>query len=270
MSEPGDWEPLSADELAQRPGERAAQSPAKQSPAKQSPVNPAPPKETAPAANPDGERLLQELKARIAQAPPSKSLIDEVMHREQRARRQQRAAGAEQLAGCKPVQSAVAVKDLPLDVDFDAGEHGRDAREDQAWFKDLPEDERKRLQEAWAQKRVKGDDDFAVQRRIRNRRTAAAIITFVAVLFAGSGQQWHATVGAGICCGIWWRHASPDRLRDPLIAFACLLVLHLLAWGVLRGDPPYMLWMDSVLVVALAAFVGFDGEIRRTGGFEAN
>ena len=258
MSEPGDWEPLSAEDLAQRPGERAAPTPAKPVPAKNAP----------PAPHPDAERMLQELKAKIAQAPPASSLIDDVLRREQRERLQQRAADAEQLADCKPVQSTVAVKDLPLDVEFDAGEHGRDAREDQEWFRALPEAERKRLQEVWAQKRIKPADDFALQRRIRNRRTVAALVTFAVTLFLGSGQQWHATVGAGICCSIWWRHVSPDRLRDPLLAFACLFVLHMLAWGVLRGDPPRMLWMDSTLVVGIAAFVGFDGEIRRTGGFD--
>src|SRR5580765_9057301 len=237
MSEPGDWEPLSAEDLAQRPGERAAQTPATPAPAKPAPVKNAP-----PAPNPDGERMLQELKARIAQAPssgrPSRSLIDDVLHREQRERLQQRAAGAEQLADCKPVQSTVAVKDLPLDVEFDAGEHGRDAREDQEWFRALPEAERKRLQEVWAKKRAKPADDFALQRRIRNRRTVAALVVFAVVLFLGSGEQWHATVGAGVCCSIWWRHVSPDRLRDPLLAFTCLFVLHMLAWAVMRGDAP--------------------------------
>jgi hypothetical protein len=256
MSEPGDWEALSAEEVAQHPGERAAPAAAKPAPEK-----------NGPAPNPDGERMLQELKARIEQAAPSRSLIGEVLHREQRERRQERAAGAEQLADCKPVQSTVAVQDLPLAVEFDGGEHGRDAREDQEWFRALPEAERKRLQETWARKRVKGAGDHPDQRRIRNRRTAAAIITFVVVLFVGSGQQWHATLGAGICCGIWWRHVAADRLRDPLLAFVCLFVLHMLAWGVVRGDPPRMLWMDAILVVAIASFVGFDGEIRRTGGF---
>src|SRR5262252_10795574 len=159
MSEPGDWEPLSAEDLAQRPGERPAPTPVKPAPAKSAP----------PAPHPDAERMLQELKAKIAQAPPASSLIDDVLRREQRERLQQRAADAEQLADCKPVQSTVAVKDLPLDVEFDAGEHGREAHEDQAWFRALPEAERKRLQEVWAQKRTKGADDHAVQRRIRNR-----------------------------------------------------------------------------------------------------
>jgi hypothetical protein len=259
MSEPGDWEPLSAEDLAQRPGERAAPAPAKPAPAKIAP----------PAPHPDAERMLQELKAKIAQAPPpSRGLIDDVLLREQRERLQQRAADSEQLAGCKPVQSTVAAKDLPLAVEFDAGEHGRDAREDQEWFRALPEAERKRLQQVWATKRTKGAGDHAVQRRFRNRRTAAALIVFLAVLFLGTGTQWHATVGAGICCGTWWRHVSPDRLRDPVIAFACLFVLHMLAWAVMRGAAPSGLYLDSVLVVGFAYVVGFDGEIRRTGGFD--
>jgi hypothetical protein len=122
---------------------------------------------------------------------------------------------------------------------------------------------------ALAQQRVQnGRDRKRLLGRARNRRFVAGVACSVATLLAGTGAQWHATVGAGICCGIWWRHAQPDRFLDPLVAMSCFFAMHLLAMFASGGEGQHPLgWVDLCVFGACAAVVGFDGEIRRTGGF---
>src|SRR5262245_61541378 len=138
MSEPSDWEPLTESERASQPGE-AANVPLRRRSA------PAP-----SAVDPAAERALQELQQRCRAAPASPSLVAGVARREARQQRQQRAAQAPSLAACKPVASTVQEKDLPLELEYDRGAAGRDAREEQAWFAALPEEERARLHDQWA------------------------------------------------------------------------------------------------------------------------
>lgn len=259
MTDPGDWEPLSEQDLTRHPGEFAEPPP----PTKEQKV----PKDAAP--DPEAERLLQRLIDRIASAPPPANVLSGVQRKERRKRRLEHAVTTEQFADAEPVRSEVTERDLPLDVEFAPGEDGRDPREDEAWFRALPAGERERLHQSWSHKRVQALDNSAAQRRVRNRRLTAGIVVFAATALLGTRHFWHATLGAGVICGIWWRHSPPDRFRDPLLAFVCLLVLQMLAWGVGGGDPPQGLFMDAILVVALATVVGFDGEIRRTGGFDA-
>jgi len=284
MSQTSDWEPLTEQERVSYPGELAAVPARPAGPvvapavAALSAPAPAPPPVAASAAvatkaaasNPGAELVLAALKHKIGKAPASHSLIADVQRREQRQQQKQRAGQAPALAACKPVHCAVQKKDLPLEIEYEIGENGRDAREEQAWFEALPAAERERLHAAWASKREQAFAQRPVQRRNQNRRTVAAIVVFVAVIFAGSGAIWHATLGAGICCGIAWRYASPCRYRDPLIAFGCLLGAQVIAWiAQASGGLSSSLWMDAVLLMAFAAVVGFDGEIKRTGGFDA-
>ena len=90
----------------------------------------------------------------------------------------------------------------------------------------------------------------------------------VATIFAGTGHLWHATLGAGVCCGIWWRHARPDRFLDPFGAMACFFAMHVVAIWVAGAEPHPIGWVDLCVLGGCAAVVGFDGEIRRTGGFD--
>ncbi|HEU4419454.1 MAG TPA: hypothetical protein VFT55_10985, partial [Planctomycetota bacterium] len=138
---------------------------------------------------------------------------------------------------------------------------------EEAWYKALPAAEQQRLQSTWAQKRQLDVSHGARQRRYRNRRFFAALIAFAAVLITGTGIQWAATVGAGICCGIWWRHSVPDRFLDPLRAFGCFFGMHSIAMAA-HGAFVTLLFMDAILLIGFGTIVGFDGEIRRTGRFD--
>lgn len=142
-----------------------------------------------------------------------------------------------------------------------------DPREDEPWFHELPDAEQQRLRRVWAEKRAAAVRAAGNVARNGNERLVAGILVFVAVMLLGTRVNWHATLGAGIVCGIWWRHARADRFLDPLRAFACMAVLQSLAMLV-NGAPSPQLFFDAPLLVAFAALVGFDGEMRRTGGFD--
>lgn len=136
------------------------------------------------------------------------------------------------------------------------------------WFLRLPAAEQQRLRAHWQQKRARGGARHAQHARLANRRFLAAVACSVATIFAGTGHLWHATLGAGVCCGIWWRHARPDRFLDPFGAMACFFAMHVLAIYATAAEPHPIGWVDLCVLGSCAAVVGFDGEIRRTGGFD--
>ncbi len=268
-----DWAPLPAEELCQRPGEhvelpRRAVAPSAPMP----PAAPVPPPLT-PAQQREAERALAALQAKLAHAAPATSFVAEVQHREQRAARKQLAAHRADLeatlvTAAAPVAPAAPAAPEPAapKVEYDPGRDGRDEREESEWYRGLPPAEQQRLRAVWAGKRALAATATSIQRRLGNRRLVAALVVFAAVFALGSHVLWHATLGAGVVCGLWWRHSAADRFLDPVRAVACFFALQSLAMVAADVANP-ALFMDSVFVVAFAALVGFDGEIRRTGGF---
>lgn len=264
MGHDDDWEPLPPEQLAVRPGEGADIAPrtmpvaaAKDTDAAGRPV-PAP----AVAPDPAAERLLVALKQRLAAAAPPRSFVAAVQHRQHRAERRQRApVVAPELA------STVQQGSLPApQVEYDPVA-GRDAREESEWYRGLPPAEQQRLAAAWARQREHQADGLDCQRRRRNRRTTLAMVCFLVLVFAGTGAFWPATMGAGVLCGLWWRHGAADRFLDPVRALVCFGGMQGLAMAVQQANHP-SLFLDAVLLIAFAAVVGFDGEIRRSGGFD--
>ncbi len=254
-----DWAPLPAERLCERPGDVVDLTPRKPKP-------PAPPPPPPPAPpDPAAERALAELKQRIARQPAATSLIAQAGRDEQRAARRMKAAGDARLAAT--LAHADDAQAQPV-VEYDAGTDGRDSREESEWFRALPPAEQERLHTSWAGKRSQAIDSAVGQRTHRNRRFVAAVVVFVAAMFLGTGAFWHATIAAGIVCGIWWRHASPDRFLDPLRALGCLYAMHAIAMVAQQRFVTGPFW-DSILVCAFAALIGFDGECRRSGGFDA-
>ena len=213
------------------------------------------------------EQAMRELSAHVAHTEPSTSLVSQVMHREENKERQQRAANAVRAA-----DAAVAERKQPRDplpIEYEAGAHGRDTREEEKWFKSLPAAEQERLHAAWAQKRRQALANIDRRSRYRNRRLVAALLVFAAVVLTGTGIKLAATAGAGICCGIWWRFAAPDRYRDPLRALACFFGAHTIAAVAHGGSLSPSLFLDAVLIVGFSTIVGFDGEMRRSGGLDS-
>lgn len=273
MSE-GDWDPLPPEQLCRNPGEfvtlgkRSAPPVATPAPTQAQAPSPPPAAPPPPPDDPAATAALQALHQKLASSPPPSSWVAQSLQRERRAQvRRANAGKAGQLAATL-VQAEPAAPPAPQ-VEYALGLEGRDAREEEPWFLALPEAERVRLHDVWAQKRMQEAGASVVQRRNRNRRMQAAIACFGLVLLLGTGALWHATVGAGIVCGIWWRHAGADRFLDPIRALVCFGGMQGLAMAVARSPNP-QLFLDAILLIAFAALVGFEGEIRRTGGFDAH
>ena len=298
------WAPLPADQLWQRPGEEhmfgkrpdrvssrrqprpeddavlpptampdASSNGPKPAPAvpmraapSSSPTTPSPLRPTPPL-DPAAAQAFAALQRKLAAAPPGQSLVSESLRRDEQVVRRKRA-----------VQGPVAPEFAALHVqgrdpeaepalEYAQGANGRDPREDEDWYRKLPPAEQERLSAQWAKARAHRLDVKRNQRRIGNRRFVAAVVIAAATVFTGTGFLWHVTIGAGVLTGLWWRRAGADRFLDPIRALACLVVAHAAAL-LQTGDPNPMFWMDAVLIVSLSALVGFDGEIKRTGGFD--
>jgi len=243
------------------------------------PVSPPPP--------PDAPEVLQALaalRAKLHAAPAPQSFVaamqDRERREEQRRHRSRRAAAAcpanepgpkapDEVVAPRLASGAPSPDEPPGPAASATGSEplDHDHREDSAWFRALPEVEQQRLHTVWAGKRANTARTAANVARNGNERLVAAILVFLAVMVLGTGVNWHATVGAGVVCGIWWRHALADRFLDPMRAGLCMLVLQGLAM-VLNGVASPQLFFDAPLLVSFAALVGFDGEMRRTGGFD--
>ena len=263
-----DWEPLSPAQLCRNPGELvdlgkcAVPSVALPVPMA-SPAVPA-----APVVDPVAAAALLALQQQLAASQPGSSWVAQSLQRERRAQHKRASVGKTAELAATLVQAAPPTAPVP-EIEYAPGADGRDPREEQDWFVALPAAERDRLHAAWAQKRQQEVSATVVQRRNRNRRFFASIACFAMTLVLGTGALWHATAGAAIVCGIWWRHAGADRFLDPVRALACFGGLQCLAM-VVAQRVNQQLFMDAILLTSFAAIVGFEGEIRRSGGFDAH
>ncbi len=256
MSSDQDWEPLPEAAQCAHPGERVDVA-SRQLPSPTAPL-PAP----APASGRDvaADVALRELHNRLAKAPPSASLVAQVMRREQE---QDRARAVRHKPKPTP-QTAVA----PLAAvataapEFAAPPLGP---EDQAWFTGLPAAEQERLRVAWARQEQRLLLDVPWRRRQKNRRSAAALAVFALVAVLGGASAWLAFAAGGLCA-VWWRHTRPDRILDPVTAITCFFVTHALSLAV-NGSLSPSLTFDALLLTAIAALFGIEGEMRTSGGF---
>jgi hypothetical protein len=268
-----DWAPLPPGELCLQPGEQADVPRRAVPPPVPEPVATAapPPPPRSPEEERAAELALRALQAKLAQAGPAHTFVAEFHHREQKVARRQHATHQPELAATlvsapAPAGPAITAEAAAPVVEYDPGRDGRDEREESEWYRGLPQAEQERLRAAWAGKRALTGAATSIERRLGNRRLVAALVVFAAVWGLGTHALWHATLGAAIVCGLWWRHSSADRFLDPLRAGACFFAMQSLAMVV--NDAPHPgLFMDAVFVVAFATLVGFDGEIRRSGGF---
>ena len=249
--------------------------------------------------DPEAEKALQALKDKIARRPAAQSLIAQVQKREEkRARKEERkhrAAEAPELAAVVPVRLPVVAPNPPGEPAGDwegqpagqpaaqpavplAGEPGpseelllRDPREDETWFRGLPEAEQQRLVAAWSLRRERMKLDRPGQLRLRRDRFVSALLVFATVWLLGSGSYWLATVGSAILTGIAWQNLPACRFRDPILACVVYGLCQALAFLVSTDTVMHPgLVNDVLLLVPIAGLLGFSGEMRRTGGFDAD
>ncbi|MCB9884861.1 MAG: hypothetical protein H6838_05175 [Planctomycetes bacterium] len=252
MSSEDDWEPLPDAAQSAHPGERVEVA--------ARPVPPPAAPAMAPGRDIAADVALRALHNRIAKAPPSASLVAQVMRREQEAERQRAASAASRPAPRPaPTSPPPAVATAP---EFAAPPLGP---EDEAWFSGLPAAEQERLRLAWSRQEQRLQLDTPWRRRGQNRRSAAALAVFAAVAVLGGASAWLA-LGAGGVCAVWWRNKRPDWLGDAAAAITCFFVAHAISACVNGGVSPSVVF-DSLLVTALSALIGYEGEMRASGGF---
>ncbi len=291
MTEQNDWEPLPSERLAAHPGEfldsgqsvcrapadswalppAAAAAPAvppTTSPAR-SPANPGVARKVQKPLDPAAERALQRLKAKLKKARAPLSLVAEVQHREEKQERQQRAGRAPQLAtNCAVVVATQPAAVAPLVVDYAVGLAGRDAREEQPWFLELPKDEQERLHHEWASERVRFAGVGAVRRRHLQRVIAhGALVSFVLavlqVLLLGGFTYVPILTAAGAAAAGVAQACRGDRFVFAMaggLAYAAVML------------PVFLQNPYALTGVMLAAYgmgtVGMEEEMRRSGGFD--
>jgi len=215
--------------------------------------------------DPDSEQALRELKVRLTNAAPAKSLIAQVQHREQRQeRRRVAAARGEPSLPPAPLAHdiAVAAATAPPVVDAD-----NDARELEPWFRELPAAERERLRAHWWSERHRNDDaGLRARRRLARAIGCGALLFFVLSLpqaLLGGLAVVPALVAAGAMAG-----GAAHLCGGGRFVYSCAGAL---AFCTVMGMS--VLSPMGLSCVMLATYgmgiVGMDGEMRRSGGFEA-
>lgn len=271
------WAPLPTGELSLHPGEAAAPRGKVEAPPAAVPAEAASPAAAAPvpppAPTPEQERALAELAAKVAQQRQPASLVGQVLQREHRqqhklarARKLREAGGGAAGMLLEPLAAAPTADALVRSASA-AGETPpeRDPRLSEPWFLSLPSAEQERLRKAWRHQHERQLLDQPHHVRERHRRSVSALLTFAVVAVLGGASAFLAMCAGGLTA-IWWRYTRPGRFGDPVTAATCFYVVHAIGAIVNGGVSPSLVF-DSILVVAIAALVGFSGEMRSSGGF---
>lgn len=252
-----DWAPLPPIAPLQHPGEQVELAPSQAVALQQQQRA-----EQAAAA-----AALANLQARLAAARPASSWLAAAQGRSSEAADTARRQLAQAVGG----SPAVLVPGAAKAAAAPGPDPFADPREQEPWFLGLPAAEQQRLRQHWLAKQELLSAQPAWQRRLQWQRLSAALVVFASLLVLGTGAVWIATLGAGVVCGLCWRHLSADRYRDPVVAVALLFAGHLVAMvGSGAEQLPPGLFLDVLLLTGMAALVGFAGEIRRSGGFDVS
>lgn len=268
-----DWQPLPPELVVGHPGEfavvdkrQAVAAPASK-PADEPASKPARQRPNTPPAPPDAnaERALQALAAKLAAAPPARSLIACAQHRQQKVLRQQAAAAQPDLAATI-VTAAPPTEPAPV-VAYAAGPNSRDEREDSEWFLALPIKERERLAAVWRAERER----FTREPELRHKRLQRAaahgacvffIVGLLAAFLTGSWSVIAKLTIAGSIAGLLAAVCGGGRIRYAIAGAATSL---LVLGSAVIGNP-FLLYLLLASAYGMAA-VGMEVEMRRSGGF---
>lgn len=280
-----DWAPLPEGELCQRPGEGVAVPPraavAARAPVAPAAPVPAPARAPRPAkpavkpVDPEAERALAALKAKIAAAAPATSLIADVQHRQQREERKRQAVGkVPELVAAVVAPPSAALPPAPApapepapEVVIDTAACEVDPRELEPWFKQLPASERERLRAQWWLERHRHDGKgLAVRRRLQRALGYGALVFFVLgvlqAMLVGSVALVPMLTAAGAVAGGLAEILGGGRFVYALAgAMAFVAVM-----GPMVLVQPLSLTSLLIACYGMGA-IGMDGEMRRSGGF---
>ncbi|MFO1077727.1 MAG: hypothetical protein U1E73_08370 [Planctomycetota bacterium] len=269
--EADDWAPLATDQHVNHPGE-VVEIQKKVAPIAPPPEPPPePPPLPSPPANPrvddpEAQKALRELRQRIAAAGRSQSLVAAVQQRDDRARRQQRAARV--LENHSVVESELRPADVPLAVDFAEGAEGRDPREEEAWFRDLPPPARQRLTAVWEAERARetrrrrgGGKGFR-RACIHGAILAALVGTVMSLMTPALVRPLVLTVLGGLGAGCAQAFGA-GRFHYAILGTGAFLA----CYATEMWNNPFALY-GALLMGFGFGTLGMEAEMRRTGGFE--
>ncbi len=268
MTDADDWEPLPEAQRVAHPGEllelRAAP---------RAPVPEPPPLAPPPPRDPVAEQALRYLETRIAKGKQATSLVAEVLHRERRverrAKRQQQAVAAHERAAAAVVTSQEPEAKTTAAVEFDTRAADKDPRETEPWFADLPRPVQERLRTHWWHERHH-DDDAGVRLR---KRLGRALMHGAGLFLVLSVLQAPLMGGFGLVPPL-----TAAGALGAMVAEVCgggrvlYAVAGAGAFTVVMGVAVFVqpLGMMSLMLAAYGmGTLGMDGEMRRSGGFEA-
>jgi hypothetical protein len=259
-----DWAPLPGASVSERPGaaadvKKCAPRPAASAAAASHGPAPAP---ATSAPDPAAERALAALKAKIERSGPAKSLIADVLHREQRAARKTDPRRAARVAG-----TVVTAAPPAVEIAIDERASDADPRELEPWFRELPQAEQARLRAQWWS--VRHRDDGAgrtLQRRLRRALGYGALTFFVlGVLLSvleGSLDRVPVWTAAGAIAGGLAEVLGGGRFVWGFAGAA--------AYTIVVG-PSALVNPFALMTLPIAAYgmgaIGMDAEMRRSGGF---
>lgn len=292
-----DWAPLPPEQQGRHPGEvvdlqkRNGERSVPPSTSASTPAAAPAPRRRDPAAEAEAARVLAELKNKLAQSAPAKSLIAEAQHRqlrEERKKKNVQAAVVRALghhpakiaepnpadswplppvepAAEAPVESAPEAAPAVTAEEAEAADI--DPREKEPWFLELPKKEQERLRTHWWYERHRHDDAGVKLRRRLGRAVGYGaglffVMSLLLVMLLGSFAYIPIlTAAGGLGAGVAELLGGGRFRYGAAGALAFVLVL---GPGVLLQ--PFSMMALMLLTYGMAT-LGMDGEMRKTGGF---
>jgi hypothetical protein len=219
---------------------------------------------TAPP-NPFGEMLLSDLQSRLAASTPKDPVASAMNRTAARLDRKIAAKSAPFVAESRHAQSELKeLSDIPLEVQFI---EGRDPREDERWYLDLPPEEQERLRRKWQLELRLGvaKPQSKLHARVNVILQGMAAFSIAALPIAAFMGWWMILrmLVAGVFAGIAFSLIDRTRFSCAIIGAVIYFVSN---WDAAFGDPTTVL-IGAVLVANLCALVGMNREMRLSGGF---
>ncbi|GAB4164280.1 MAG: hypothetical protein Fur0037_29440 [Planctomycetota bacterium] len=221
--------------------------------------------------------LISELARKLARTADLDPLGRELTRAAERKDRKMRANSASFAAAARHLESGIRdERDVPLDVVYEAG---RDAREDHPDFRRLPPEEQEALRMQWEEERRRATlrPRRVVLERLRLFGLALilyAVVGGILIPFQGVANIPDMLL-SGALTGATWLLLNPTRFSLAITGAVVLLVYK--GIGLCAASPDTASAaeqsMTILFTVAVITFgcgmIGFDCELRRTGGFKA-
>jgi hypothetical protein len=214
------------------------------------------------------DALLQGMRQRLAAAPPTQSLA--AMMRQNEVRREaQAAAVAAMPTPARPARADVVQEAAPLPTAY---AEGRDARQDEPWFRALPVAEQERLTRVWDQERRRFHGVPARRRQeLLEWFWVAYVVFFLAAMpmMLVEGLNGFVRMAmAGCVAGLVWNVVPRDRfwcVTSAVVVYALVVVVPRVSVLVTSVLDSAVALGSGCLVAYLAALGAMHEEMQRSG-----